>query len=113
MRKYLLCAPVLLGAWFLIGQVPPDKPGPSQGPKFALSELEQAKLENLRLRRDLITLQQQLLADAVQGYVSVTLSVHGNPQGVQFNPKTFGFEVLPQTVEKPAHTNIEKNMQKK
>jgi hypothetical protein len=64
--------------------------------RMALSELEQLKLDNLKLRQDLLQTQIELaqvrLVQDLGVYVQATLKAHGNPVGVQFNQQTFKFE---------------------
>lgn len=79
---------------------PPGSATPALDPiKFGLSEVEGLKLENLRLRRDLLQLQIKMAQDALsvdlQGFISETLKSHGSPSNVVFDPQSFTFKIQP------------------
>lgn len=60
--------------------------------KFVLSQEENLKLENLKLRFQVIDLQIQLSRQQLQEFVRSTLKSHGDPPGWSFNMEKWTFE---------------------
>lgn len=74
--------------------------------KFVLSESESLRLENLRLRRQILLLRlNQLQAEMRQhssdaaAFARETLGAHGSPAGVSFNEQTLDFVIAPPKTE--------------
>lgn len=84
----LLIGLVLLGmAWWrtsVLAQEPPVK--------FVLSQEENLKLENLKLKFQVIDLQIQVSRQQLQEFVRSTLKSHGDPPGWMFNTEKWTFE---------------------
>jgi hypothetical protein len=82
----------LLTMTFCLAQEP-------QQPKLVLSELENARLEGFKLRRELIQTQFRLAmtqyADDLGRFVQETMKAHGNPAGVKFDAQGLAFQVEP------------------
>ena len=72
--------------------------------KFALSEVENLKLENLKLKQQLLNCQipqaTANLNQEWQQYITETLKAHGNPADVKFDSQKFQFVVEEKKKEK-------------
>jgi hypothetical protein len=67
----------------------------SPQPKFMLSEVETVKVENLKLKSELLRAETTLHNIEVQAFVQKTLKDHGDPANVTWNSNTYSFEVKP------------------
>lgn len=67
----------------------------SPQPKFMLSELETIKIENLKLKSELLRMETTLHNVEVQAFVQKTLKDHGDPANVKWNPSKYEFDVTP------------------
>lgn len=105
--RYLLPFGAALLFLPLVGspQAPPENHATHalDGIKFGLSESEGLKLENLRLKKQLIEEQTRRMQAEftleVDAYVAATLEAHGNPKGVRFDGGSMGF-IVPLTDQK-------------
>lgn len=102
----MLCAVTVMGQEAKKDVVPapiPKAAAPS-APKFALSEVEQLKLDNLKLRIDawsatVAQARDKYLAE-INAFSQKTLADHGNPKDVVFDTNSFTFQVTPPTPPK-------------
>jgi hypothetical protein len=77
-----------------------DASGNQPSVKFVLSESERLRLDNLRLRQQVLQLQAALLQKDTEEYVLKTLHDHGSPTDVRFDGRRFEFVTeLPRAVK--------------
>ena len=97
LRSFTGVLMVCVGVTYLQGQ---DKPATGsetgkKGPLMVLSEVENLKLENLKLKKDLLDTQIKLAYAQLQAELNTTLAKitldHGSPKGVTFNQQTWQF----------------------
>jgi hypothetical protein len=72
-----------------------DASGNQPEVKFVLSEPERLRLDNLRLRQQVLQLQAALLQKDTEEYVLKTLHDHGSPTDVRFDGRRFEFVTEP------------------
>lgn len=79
---------------------------PPQPVKFALSDVENLRLELLQSRRRELNLRLEVLSNDskalngdIEAYRVTTLRAHGEPKGVVFDPQSLTFQVLNLAVE--------------
>ena len=112
----MLCAVTVMGQEAKKDVVPAPipkaaAPAPS-APKFALSEVEQLKLDNLKLRIDawsatVAQARDKYLAE-INAFSQKTLADHGNPKDVVFDTNSFTFQVMPPKEEKKPEVPVKK-----
>lgn len=97
--------------WGLAASVLAQEKTP-EGPKMVLSETEQLKLENLKMRQQLLNVQIQNLQNQIQqaqaqlridvtAFAEKTFKDHGAPQEMRWNAVSMEFEALPGLEKKP------------
>ena len=84
---------IRLGLLFWFGVAVAQSPEP----KFVLSEVENLKLENLKLKQEVLNLQIKVAQDSyaveLSRFITDTLKAHGSPSNVVFDSQGFVFKV--------------------
>lgn len=83
--------------------VPPEQPQTATTPavaiKFALSDLENSRLETLRAEKKIVDLETRAHRERIQAYVLETLRAHGTPDNVVFNVDQMTWMIVPVKTE--------------